>query len=116
MANTIQFSAIVDGVTLKKDSTLSIRLGTQEMTPEESAEVFKMGNRQIWVGLCETGIAQLDIPKEINEFENDKSPSERLRNVLWVYWKENMKGEGEFETFRKGYMNKIIDNIKEKLK
>ncbi len=111
----VQFSAIVDGVSLKKDSTLSIRLGTQEMSPEEAADIFKLGNKQIWVGMSETAITKLDVPNEVQEFEGQKSTSERLYNVLFVYWNTKTDKVVPFETFRKNYVEKIIDNVKSKL-
>ncbi len=111
----IQFSAIVDGVLMKKDSTLSIRLGTQELSPEDTAQIFKLGNKQIWVGMSETEITKLDVPKEVQEFDGQKSTSERLHAVLYVYWNTKTDKTKDFETFRKGYMEKVIDGIKTKL-
>lgn len=111
----IQFSAIIDGVNAKKDSTLTIRLGTQELSPIDTAEIFKFANKQIWVGMSETGITKLDVPKEVNEFDGQKSTSERLHAVLFVYWNTKTDKVKDFETFRKGYMEKVIQTIKDKL-
>lgn len=94
---------------------MGIRLGTQELSSEESAEIFKMGNKQIWVGFSETSIAKLDVPDEVKEFDGQKSTSERLHSVLYVYWNTKTDKTQDFETFRKNYMEKIIQKIKEKL-
>lgn len=113
--NIIQFSGIVDGISLRKDSTLTIKIGTQEMSPSESAEIFKFGNKQVWIGISEIAISKLDIPDEITEFDNEKTPSERLRNVLWIYWDTKTDKSKSFEDFRRTYMDKIINSIKDKL-
>ncbi len=113
--NMVQFSAIIDGVNAKKDSTLTIRLGTQELNPHDTAEIFKFANKQIWVGLGETVITGLDIPKNVDKLDGQKSTSERLYAVLFVYWNTKTDKVQDFETFRKNYMEKIINNIKEKL-
>ena len=111
----ITFAAIVDGVLLKKDSTLSIRLGTQELSAEDTAEIFKLGNKQIYVGFAETAITNLEVPKDVVEFDGGKSTSERLHNVLFVYWNTKTDKTKDFETFRRGYMEKVIQTIKDKL-
>lgn len=111
----IQFSAIIDGVSAKKDSTLTIRLGTQELTPNDTSEIFKFANRQIWVGFAETAITNLDVPKTVDELDGGKSTSERLLAVLYVYWNTKTDKTKPFETFRKDYLEKIIQNIKDKL-
>ena len=113
--NPVQFSAIIDGVSKKKDSTLSIKLGTQELSSEETAKIFDFGGKQIWVGFAETAITRLDVPDEILEFKGDKTTSERLRDVLWVYWDTKTPKTQTFEEFRKIYMEKQIQNIKDKL-
>lgn len=115
MNKQISFSAIIDGVSKKKDATLSIKLGTQELSPEDTAKIFEMGNKQIYVAFAETEITKLDIPEEMVEFPGDKSPSERLRGVLYVYWDTKTDKKKSFDEFRKDYMEKIISNVKDKL-
>lgn len=111
----IQFPAIIDSVHLKKDSTLAVKFGTQELSPEDTAKIFDYGNKQVWVGIAEAPITKLDVPKEITEFDGQKSTSERLHSVLFVYWNTKTDKTKDFETFRKGYMEKIINNVKDKL-
>lgn len=114
----IQFQSIIDGVTKKKDGTLSIKLGTQEMPPKDTAIIFELGNKQVWTALAETEvkISDPEIPKEVMEFKNSKSLSERLRNVLYVWWEQDYKkAQPDFEAFRRLHMNKLIDSVKDKL-
>lgn len=111
----IQFSAIIDGVSARKDSTLTIRLGTQELPPNETAEIFKFANKQIWVGFSETAVTHLDVPETVDELTGGKSTSERLHSVLFVYWNTKTDKVKTFEAFRKEYLEKVINNIKEKL-
>lgn len=114
----IQFSAQIERITSRKDRTLSITVGTQEMIPEESARIFELQGLQVWIALAETALTNedLDIPEVLSEFDTDKSPSKRLRSVLYVFWKQNEHRLGKtWETFYRGKMEEIIDLIKEKL-
>lgn len=113
----IQFAAQVDGVAKKKDGTLTVKLGTQELGPQDTAQIFEMGNRLIWVAMAETAIKEddLNIPEAITEFKSDLTPSQRLRNTLFVYWKKNKRDRIDFDSYYKREIEKIIDYLKEKL-
>lgn len=56
----------------------------------------------------------LDIPEIKTDDINRKTQSQRLRNVLYVYW-EQVGKKGEFEKFYKRETEKIIDHYKKKL-
>jgi len=53
----IMFSAIIDGVSTKKDRTLSIKLGTQELDADETSKIFALQGLQIYVVMSEEPIA-----------------------------------------------------------
>ncbi len=115
MKDSIQFSCQMTGISSRMDRTLLIKLNTQELSSDEASKIHDLIGRQIWVGLAETAITKLDVPDELSEFEGQKSTSERLHAVLYVYWNTKTDKVQDFETFRKNYMNKIIDTIKSKL-
>lgn len=112
---TVQFSAIIDGVTAKKDGTLSVKLGTQELPKDNMASLFSYANHQIWVALSDVPInhEDLDIPEKLIE-ATDKSYSQRLRSVLYVLWQNGDK-KIDADTHYRQQMEKIIEYIKEKL-
>ena len=112
----VQFPSIIEGINKKKDGTLSIKLGTPELEPHDTAKLFALGNMQVWVVLKETEstLHDLAIPEIIPEFKSDKTPSQRLRNTLFVLWKK--KGEkGNFDVFYKQQMEKIINWVKDNI-
>lgn len=114
----IQFPAILDSVKLNKDKSLTLKLETSsEFQPNEFTEVAKLANMQIYVGMSDVKIEKLDVPDEVTEFKGEKSLSERLRNVLFVYWDkvEKDKTKNPFENFRKIKMEQFIELIKEKI-
>jgi len=115
----LQLQATIDGLKTMKNSTLKITLETQDIAnfkPEELAELFKMNEKLFWVAFKELEVKEeeLDVKELKGEFKNEKSPSQRLRNILFVYWKEQ-KGKEDFEPYYKRQMEKFIDLIKDKL-
>ena len=57
----------------------------------------------------------LDGFKLDSEKTDGKTPSQRLRAVLYVYWKQHKQKDIEFDIFYLKYMNRTIDRIKDKL-
>lgn len=97
---------------------------TQELTKEQKDRFTDFNNTLGVFVFSETDVNPddlRDIPELKGEFEKEKSPSERLRNVLWIYYKQNhewiddAEHRKNFDIWRKGQMDKFIDLIKSKL-
>lgn len=74
-------------------------------------------NTEGWVAFSPNEEGMPELPKERAELDV-KTPSERLRNTMFVWYKQETKNNrftGTFETFRNEKMEKIIDTIKNKL-
>ena len=117
MTNITQFAAIVDGVSKKKDNTLSIKLGTQELSAEDTASLFQYGNSQIWVAFKEAPLheSEVEMPDFIPEFEGQKSFAERQKNVLYRIWEQKTDKSKTSRQFYEDYMEKSIASLKENL-
>ena len=114
---TIQFQAQVDSVTKKKDNTLSVKLGTQELLPDDTAHIFGMDSI-VWVALSNVEIKakDLDIPDFVAEHEGQKSYSQRTREVLYRVWEKKDNGvKKSSDQFYRDYMEKLITSLKEKI-
>lgn len=112
----IQFSSIIDSVKANKDKSLTIKLETQELGAEDTSRIFALMGIQIWNCMAEVEIKDedLNIPESVAEFKGDKTPSQRLRDLLYIYWKEK-KIDKDFRVFYESYIEKICENIKEKI-
>lgn len=117
----IELKAQIEGIQSRKDNTIKVVLGTQELKPSDGGKLLALSNK-----LCSIGIAPNDLtPKEIKTLQesrlsiddvpNGKSLSQRLRGVLFVYWQQHDTGFEEFNDFYADYMEKRITNIKSKL-
>lgn len=113
----VQFSAIVDNITKKKDNTLSIKLGTQEINDlDELARLFSYGNKQIWVAFAETDLTRedLNIPEVVSDLKK-KTDSQRLRDRMYIYYNQIYPNETNFNQWYTDALEKIGQSYLDKL-
>ncbi len=117
MANILRFPCQIDSVkTIKVKDCLKIILETDALSVEDKSILFSFGEKSVWVIMAEVPpkIDDLKIPDEILESKAQKSQSERIRSVLFVYWEKN-KPTPDFDSFYRKKTEEFINLIKEKL-
>lgn len=101
---------------LRKDGSASLAFDTRELNAEEIFTIMQMRHSEGW--LCfSPNEDQIEIPETSAEVD-EKSASERLRNVLFILYKQETESGryvGLFETFRKMRMEQIIETVKKKI-
>lgn len=115
----IQFNAILEGIRTLKNNSLKITIESQDIKilgKDVIAELIALTDNYVYVGIKESLIKEdeLKIKEPELEFKSDKSPSQRLRNILWIYWNEN-KPTKDFDIYYKRKIEEIITLIKDKL-
>lgn len=101
---------------LRKDGSAAISFETRELTSEEIFTIMSLRQSEGWLCFAPNE-EELETPEEKAELDV-KSPSERLRSVLFVWYKQEVEAQrftGLFDTFRKEKMEVIIDGVKKKL-
>lgn len=101
---------------LRKDGSASLSFDTRELTAEEIFTIMSLRHTEGWLAFA-TNEDGLDVPEERAEVD-EKSPSDRLRAVMFVWYKQEIdKGKftGLFDTFRKERMERLIEMVKSKL-
>lgn len=119
MNNKILFSGILEGISLRADKSLSLRITTQEITDADKLKFMGFHQQFTQILFKSTDISKNDVKEldqtEINVYESSaKTPSQRLRGVLYRVWEDAGK-QGEFPQFYAGEMEKIITHYKGKL-
>lgn len=104
------------------DGSVSITLRTQELPAIKAAELFSLRKR--------VAFAYIKPDKEPTENEKKaldgmlpepvgKTPSQRLRGVLFVYWEQNKDSTPtipkDFETFYRIKIEEFINGVKQEL-
>jgi len=117
MSRPVQIPAILDVLRTLSDGSIKITFATREMRPEDAAVVLGYRNTEGWLLFKPAPFEDadiIDVPETVPEFADQKTLSQRLRNVLFRYWEYKGKGE-TFPAFRESEMEKIINSYKEQL-
>lgn len=109
----------VESISTRKDRTIKIVFGTQEM--REVSNIFGLQNNLVTIGISTNGLddSEVELLKssrfDLDAVPNGKSPSQRLRAVLYRIWENSETGYDDFNLY---YLNKIetvIDHYKQRL-
>ncbi len=108
-----QAAAILTTLSYTKDGGVRLGFHTQELSDEDKLILSKFHDKFGFVMFKSNEFTTADIPKEDAE-DTAKTPSKRLRAVLFVMWKQHGE-KGEFETYYRTQVEKIITHLKSKL-
>lgn len=109
----ISTPAIIEGIRSRKDRSLGLSISTPELSPEEKGLFFELQGMNVKLLIEPTD----ELAKEQYSVETDlnqKSQSVRIRNVLFILWKQKPEGK-EFEVYYKEQTEKIIEYLKSKI-
>ena len=108
----------VENITTRKDHTVKLTLGTQELSQGHAGELFNMMNKLAAIYLSpKDAIDQKEIDQvdAVDPEFGGKSQSQRIRNVLFVLFEANAEGHKTFDDFYKTKTEEFINSIKNKL-
>lgn len=109
--------AIIHPPTIRKDGSISLKFDSRELSAEEYMTIMGFRNTEGWVAFSPNDDGIPDLPEERAEVDT-KTPSERLRAVMYVWYKQETEANsflGTFDAFRNEKMEKIIETVKTKL-
>lgn len=104
---------ILTGAATRSDGSLSLRFSTPELSPDEKVAFMEIQNTNLKLLLQPVDNEPAELKEVKGQFDT-KTPSQRLRAVLYILWKQ-ADGTGEFEDFYKRRIEDIINSVKRKL-
>lgn len=116
--NGTLISAQVETVGTRMDGTIKVVLGLQELSPSKGAELLDLRGKVVacYISPKETiPQKELDQVDEADPEFGGKSPSQRMRNVLYVLFEQSPEGFKTFDDFYKAKMEAMIIHFKSKL-
>lgn len=109
----ITTQANITSLTAKVDGSLGMRVVTPELSNEEKTEFFNMQNKNIMLTITPQD-EQVDGEIKVSADMDGKTPSQRFRAVLYVYWKQHKSTTIKtFDEFYHRAYEKLIDQYKD---
>lgn len=113
------FDGSIERVSTRRDKTISLLIGSQELSPEMNARLFNLANKHTKILISDTNITEgeaSEVEKVVIEKQKGKTPSQRLRGALFgLYEASANKSVNTFEDFYLYEMELIISDIKLKI-
>lgn len=111
-------AGIVENITTRKDRSVKVIFGTQELSPLQVGQLFQFMNQLVTVYLSPSTIDNREIEQvdKIDPELNTKSQSQRIRNVLYLLHQQDPEGFQDFDSFYKAKTEMYIEHLKSKLK
>jgi len=110
----IQIPATLSRISSRADKTLSVGFHTQIIADDEKLAVMEAQGEFGYLLFSPNKFTEKDIPRDDAEYSKGKSPSERLRSVIFVRYNQ-LGSTDDFDVFYRGVMNNIIEQFKSKL-
>lgn len=118
MSAKILLPAILQTYRPRADKSFTLGFVTNEITPEQLLVINQLHNQHVYLMIKDSEIdtAERDMIDNVQpDFDNVKSLSHRLRNVLYVEFMQDPGAFIDFQAFYKYKMERAIDSVKSRL-
>lgn len=104
---------IITGIRARSDGSLGLTVSTPELTSENKVVFLNLHNKNCKMLLTPEDATE-EPPIEVKSEVEQKTASQRLRAVLFVYYKQ-LNCKESFSEFYERQLSLIIDKVKSKL-
>lgn len=104
---------ILTSASTRSDGSLGLRFATPELEPADKTAIFELQGVNLKMLLQPENGEVLELKEVKSEFD-EKTPSQRLRSVLFILWKQEAEAI-DFEVYYRQKMSGIIEHLKIKL-
>jgi len=116
--NGILFPMQIENIQTRKDNTIKVVIGTQELSEGKAGKLFSMLNKFGYAHLSPAEISQkeLDEVDQLDPEMEGKTQGQRIRNVLYILFTQDPEGFTDFDAYYKNKTEKFINHLKTKIK
>lgn len=111
-------ASIVENVSTRRDGTIKLTLGTQEISQGKAGELFTMQNKIVALYISPKDSIPQKVMDMVDQADVDlpgKTKSQRQRAVLYRIWELEKEGHKTFESYYSAKMEAHISELKEHL-
>lgn len=114
---TIPIFGVLTSIKSKVDGSAVINFETPELEPEQAGILWALRGINGYMCFAPNMVKEMEVPDVQPVEKGEKTPSQRLRAVLFVLHKQNeAKGSKEdADSLYKRYMEHFIDTVKKQL-
>jgi len=107
----------IESIASRKDKTIRLTIGTQELNPNTAAEIFSMNQQFCYFAIKHESFmkSETELIDGLKADYNEKTPSQRLRNILFRIYEQDNQGYKDFNTFYIAKMEQICEHYKSKI-
>lgn len=109
----------IEGLKTRQDGSVVLSFSTQELDPDAAGRLFQFRNKYVKCLLSDNGIQKLEEElvdaAQAVDGRKSKSPSQRLRSVLFLVHTNNGGVKEDFDKFYGPEMERIIEHYKSKI-
>jgi hypothetical protein len=119
--NLLLIPCAIESVATRRDKTLKVVIGTQELSPSKAAELFNQWTSGVGVMAFKGESFNYNDEELLKSIKIDaeemgsKTPSQRLRSCLYVLFERNPEGYQDFNSYYAAMMDKFIDMVKKRI-
>jgi len=120
-SNLLLIPCAIESVATRRDKTLKVVIGTQELSPAKAAELFNQWTSGVGVMAFKGESFNCNDEELLKSIKIDaeemgsKTPSQRLRSCLYVLFERNPEGYQDFNNYYSAMMDKFIDMVKKRI-
>ncbi len=121
MSDLLLIPCAIESVSTRRDKTLKVVIGTQELSPAKAAELLNQWASGIGVMAFKGESFSFNDEEVLKSIKIDaeemgsKTPSQRLRSCLYVLFERNAEGHNDFNSYYASMMEKFIDMVKKRI-
>lgn len=111
----MMLAAIVENVSTRRDGTIKLTLGTQEISQGKAGELFTMQNKVVAIYISVKDSVPQKVMDMVDQADVDipgKTKSQRQRAVLYRIWEIQKEGHKTFESYYAAKMEAHITDLK----
>ena len=113
----ILLAATLENFTTRKDNTIKVTMGTQELSPEKAGLLFSLHNKlaTVYISPSEIDSDELTLVDQVDPELGGKTQGQRLRNTLYVLFTKQAEGYNDFDGYYHFKTEQIIKHLQDKL-